>query len=166
MYDALDSGHVDVPRLRQVLAGLPQSEAANGRLVLAVDVTRQAPEDARLTVLDRRRAGGRPDLVDRAGGRDPVGPGHARAGPRAVDLPASGRAPAQVWRRVRLRAARDLGRGGGRDCGRHGAVRDGDRPGVGPAAPPADPAGGVARPRGLLADHRGHRDPAVGGETA
>ncbi|MGW7363153.1 NF041680 family putative transposase [Streptomyces sp. NPDC054841] len=39
MYDALNSGDVDVPRLRRVLAGLPQPEAADGRLVLAVDVT-------------------------------------------------------------------------------------------------------------------------------
>lgn len=36
---ALNSGSVDVPRLRQVLAGLPTApEAADGRLVLAVDV--------------------------------------------------------------------------------------------------------------------------------
>lgn len=39
MYDALNCGNVDVLRLRQVLAGLPQPEAADGRLVLAVDVT-------------------------------------------------------------------------------------------------------------------------------
>ncbi|GHB67457.1 hypothetical protein GCM10010377_67940 [Streptomyces viridiviolaceus] len=39
MYEALNRGHVDVPRLRQVLAGLPQPEAADGRLILAVDVT-------------------------------------------------------------------------------------------------------------------------------
>ena len=46
MYDALNSGNVDVPRLRQVLAGLPQSEAADGRLVLAVDVTHWLRPDA------------------------------------------------------------------------------------------------------------------------
>ncbi|QEU90132.1 transposase [Streptomyces kanamyceticus] len=39
MYDALNSGNVDVPRLRQVLAGLPKPRAADGRLVLAVDVS-------------------------------------------------------------------------------------------------------------------------------
>lgn len=39
MYEALNSGTVNVPRLRQVLAGLPQPEAADGPLVLAVDVT-------------------------------------------------------------------------------------------------------------------------------
>lgn len=39
MYDALNCGNVDVPRLRQVLAGLPQPQAAAGRLVLAVDVS-------------------------------------------------------------------------------------------------------------------------------
>ncbi|MFB7461870.1 transposase [Streptomyces sp. NPDC056188] len=46
MYDALNSGNVDVPRLRQVLAGLPQPEAADGRLVLAVDVTHWLRPDA------------------------------------------------------------------------------------------------------------------------
>lgn len=39
MYDALNNGNVDVPRLRQVLAGLPMPQAADGRLVLAVDIT-------------------------------------------------------------------------------------------------------------------------------
>jgi hypothetical protein len=37
MYDALNHGSVDVPRLRQVLAGLPMPQAADGRLLLAVD---------------------------------------------------------------------------------------------------------------------------------
>ncbi|MEU0427686.1 NF041680 family putative transposase [Streptomyces canus] len=46
MYDALNSGNVDVPRLRQVLAGLPQPEAADGRLALAVDVTHWLRPDA------------------------------------------------------------------------------------------------------------------------
>ncbi|WP_089106245.1 NF041680 family putative transposase [Streptomyces hyaluromycini] len=46
MYDALNSGNVDVPRLRQVLAGLPQLAAAEGRLVLAVDVTHRLRPDA------------------------------------------------------------------------------------------------------------------------
>jgi hypothetical protein len=36
----------DAPRLRQVLAGLPQPEAADGRLVLAVDVTHWLRPDA------------------------------------------------------------------------------------------------------------------------
>lgn len=39
MYDALNGGNVDVPRLRQVLAGLPMPQAADGRLVLAVDIS-------------------------------------------------------------------------------------------------------------------------------
>lgn len=38
MYEALNCGSVDVPRLRQVLAGLPMPRAADGRLVLAVVV--------------------------------------------------------------------------------------------------------------------------------
>lgn len=46
MYDALNKGSVDVPRLRQVLAGLPQLESADGRLVLAVDVTHWLRPDA------------------------------------------------------------------------------------------------------------------------
>ncbi|PBC92922.1 DDE superfamily endonuclease [Streptomyces sp. Ag82_O1-15] len=46
MYDALNNGSVDVPRLRQVLAGLPQPESADGRLVLAVDVTHWLRPDA------------------------------------------------------------------------------------------------------------------------
>ena len=36
----------DAPRLRQVLAGLPQPEAADGCLVLAVDVTHWLRPDA------------------------------------------------------------------------------------------------------------------------
>ncbi|GCB53137.1 hypothetical protein SNL152K_10494 [Streptomyces sp. NL15-2K] len=46
MYDALNRGDVDVPRLRQVLAGLPQPVAADGRLVLALDVTHWLRPDA------------------------------------------------------------------------------------------------------------------------
>ncbi|BBJ37826.1 hypothetical protein SSPO_005440 [Streptomyces antimycoticus] len=39
MYEALNRGNVDVSRLRQVLAGLPIPQAADGRLVLAVDIS-------------------------------------------------------------------------------------------------------------------------------
>ncbi|WP_326797746.1 transposase [Streptomyces sp. NBC_01808] len=46
MYSALNRGEIDVPRLRQVLAGLPQPRAADGRLVLAVDVTHWLRPDA------------------------------------------------------------------------------------------------------------------------
>ena len=46
MYEALNSGNVDVPRLRQVLAGLPMPRAADGRLVLAVDVSNRLRPDA------------------------------------------------------------------------------------------------------------------------
>ncbi|WTF98163.1 transposase [Streptomyces sp. NBC_00012] len=38
-HDALNSGHVDLPRLWQVLAGLPQPGADDAHLVLAADVT-------------------------------------------------------------------------------------------------------------------------------
>jgi hypothetical protein len=43
MYDALNGGNIDVPRLRLVLAGLPMPQAADGRLVFAVDVSNLAP---------------------------------------------------------------------------------------------------------------------------
>lgn len=46
MYDALNNGTIDVPRLRQVLAGLPMPQAADGRLVLAVDVSSWLRPDA------------------------------------------------------------------------------------------------------------------------
>jgi hypothetical protein len=46
MYEALNRGSVDVPRLRQVLAGLPMPRAADGRLVLAVDVSNWLRPDA------------------------------------------------------------------------------------------------------------------------
>ena len=46
MYEALSCGNVDVPRLRQVLAGLPMPRAADGRLVLAVDVSSWLRPDA------------------------------------------------------------------------------------------------------------------------
>ena len=39
LYDAVNYGRVSVPRLRRVLAGLPLPRAADGRLVLAVDVS-------------------------------------------------------------------------------------------------------------------------------
>lgn len=59
MYDALTNGNVDVSRLRQVPAGLPQPEAADGRLVLAVDVTHIAahtqPRLTRNAAADLRR---------------------------------------------------------------------------------------------------------------
>ena len=39
LYDAVNSGRVDVGRLRETLAGLPLPRAAGGRIVLAVDVS-------------------------------------------------------------------------------------------------------------------------------
>ena len=39
MQEALNGGNVDVPRLRQVPAALPQPKAADRRLALTVDVT-------------------------------------------------------------------------------------------------------------------------------
>ncbi|QWF78057.1 NF041680 family putative transposase [Amycolatopsis sp. CA-230715] len=39
LYDAINNGRVDLDRLRTVVAGLPLPRAADGRLVLAVDVS-------------------------------------------------------------------------------------------------------------------------------
>jgi hypothetical protein len=46
MYDALNGGAIDVPRLRQVLAGLPMPQAGDGHLVLAVDISHWLRPDA------------------------------------------------------------------------------------------------------------------------
>jgi hypothetical protein len=46
MYDALNKGHIEVNRLRTVLAGLPLPRSAGGRLVLAVDVSAWLRPDA------------------------------------------------------------------------------------------------------------------------
>jgi hypothetical protein len=47
MYDGLNCGRVDVPRLRRAVAGLPLPRAADGRIVLAVDVSPWLRSDAR-----------------------------------------------------------------------------------------------------------------------
>ncbi len=39
LYDAVNHGRVDIARLRRSLAGLPLPRAADGRLMLAVDVS-------------------------------------------------------------------------------------------------------------------------------
>jgi hypothetical protein len=39
LYDAVNHGRIDIARLRRSLAGLPLPRAADGRLVLAVDVS-------------------------------------------------------------------------------------------------------------------------------
>jgi hypothetical protein len=39
LHGGLNHGRIDVARLRRVLAGLPLPKAADGRLVLAVDVS-------------------------------------------------------------------------------------------------------------------------------
>ncbi|MFI6340998.1 NF041680 family putative transposase [Streptomyces sp. NPDC050535] len=46
LYDALNQGRIDVARLRKALAMLPQPKAADGRLVLAVDVSAWLRPDA------------------------------------------------------------------------------------------------------------------------
>jgi DDE superfamily endonuclease len=46
MYDALNSGHIEVGQLRRTLAGLALPRAADGRIVLAVDVSPWLRPDA------------------------------------------------------------------------------------------------------------------------
>lgn len=46
LYDALNHGRIDIDGLRRTLAALPQPKAADGRLVLAVDVTNWLRPDA------------------------------------------------------------------------------------------------------------------------
>jgi hypothetical protein len=46
LYDALNSGRIDLARLRTALAGLPVPKAAGGRIVLAVDVSPWLRPDA------------------------------------------------------------------------------------------------------------------------
>jgi DDE superfamily endonuclease len=41
LYDAVNSGRIDIARLRQSVAALPLPRAADGRLVLAADVNHQ-----------------------------------------------------------------------------------------------------------------------------
>ena len=96
LYDAVNCGRIEVDRLRRALAGLPLPRAADGRLVLAVDVShwlrpdaatsperlfchvygrgKTGADDPGLAVLVRRRAGAGPHLLDRGAGRGPAGP--------------------------------------------------------------------------------------------
>src|SRR5450755_1259512 len=46
LYDAVNHGRISVGRLRRTLAGLPLPRAADGRLVLAVDVSNWLPPGA------------------------------------------------------------------------------------------------------------------------
>jgi DDE superfamily endonuclease len=41
LYDAVNSGRIDIARLRRSVAGLPLPRAADGRLVLAADASHQ-----------------------------------------------------------------------------------------------------------------------------
>src|SRR6266487_201726 len=46
LYDAVNSGRVDIARLRLALAALPPPRSTNGRIVLAVDVSNWLRPDA------------------------------------------------------------------------------------------------------------------------
>ena len=46
LYDAVDHGRVDIARLRRAVAGLPLPRSADGRLMLAVDVSNWLRPDA------------------------------------------------------------------------------------------------------------------------
>ncbi|MEX5638203.1 transposase, partial [Parafrankia sp. FMc2] len=46
LYDAINHGQVEISRLRRVLAGLPLPRAADGRIVLGVDVSPWLRPDA------------------------------------------------------------------------------------------------------------------------
>src|SRR5215471_10252300 len=46
MYDALNCGGIDVARLRRAVTGVPLPRAADGRIVLAVDVSPWLRSDA------------------------------------------------------------------------------------------------------------------------
>ena len=97
LYDAVNYGEIAIGRLRRSLAGLPLPRAADGRLILAADVSNwlrpgaaTSPEpvvlpclwagegagadDPGLAVLGDRRAGAGPDLLDRGAGRGAAGP--------------------------------------------------------------------------------------------
>ena len=97
LYGAVNSGRIDVARLRRSLAGLPLPPAADGRLMLAVDVSNwlrpgaatspdrlfchvygpgkgQAQMIPGLALLGDRCPGERPHLVDRGAGCGAPGP--------------------------------------------------------------------------------------------
>ncbi|OLZ43564.1 hypothetical protein AVW11_35205 [Streptomyces amritsarensis] len=102
LYAGLNHGQIDIARLRRALVGVPLPRAADGRLVLAVDVSPWLRPDANtcrtapsagawantrwsgLAVLDRCRAGERPHLLDRPPGRDPAGAGADLAAVTAI----------------------------------------------------------------------------------
>jgi hypothetical protein len=96
LYDAVNCGEIAIGRLRRSLAGLPLPRAADGRLMLAVDVSSwlrpgagtspgrlfchvwagqgAGADDPGLAVLGGRRAGAGPHLVDRGAGCGAPGP--------------------------------------------------------------------------------------------
>ncbi|WP_206539159.1 transposase, partial [Nocardiopsis gilva] len=94
LYSGLNQGRIEVSRLRRALTGTPLPGTADGRIVLAADVSPwlwldanacsdrsflpylwrgrgQAPDGPGLAVLDRGGTGDRPHVVDRGAGRSP-----------------------------------------------------------------------------------------------
>ncbi|WSX33859.1 transposase (plasmid) [Streptomyces sp. NBC_00984] len=134
LYGCLNQGRIDVARLRRALAGLPLPRATGGRLVLAADVSPrlrrtpirvaagpfvtplaarrgQAPDGARLAVLDRCRPGDWPHVMYGHAGRGPAGARRRRCrsdhrpDPRSRRAP-NHRGPAEAGRPARSSRAR------------------------------------------------------------
>src|SRR5215470_8977036 len=79
LYDAVNHGEIAIGRLRRSLAGLPLPRAADGRLMLAADVSNwlrpgAGADDPGLAVLGDRGAGTGPHLLDFGAGRSAPGP--------------------------------------------------------------------------------------------
>ena len=55
LYDAVNADRIEIGRLRRSLAGLPLPRAADGRLVLAVDVSSWLPDHASQPMLRHQR---------------------------------------------------------------------------------------------------------------
>jgi hypothetical protein len=150
LYDGLNHGRIEPRRFRKVLAGLPLPRAADGRIVLAADVSPWLRPDA-ATCPDRSFC----HTYGRGKNEHRMIPGWPYSIIAALEtgrtswtalLDAIRLEPgAQARRRVRVRQPGDLGQPAGADRHRHHPVRHRARPGLGPATPPADPPSRLGR---------------------